>query len=469
MSLALRLTLYFTISTTVLVVISAALFYWALLSSLRHENNAYMINQVRDARGDLHDPLVTSDEINDEIQANRPSEGDAFATYTRVMSGKGQIIGQTPLLDQFLPPDRFPEPTVGDRLSGSTLLATMPDRSTRRFFVMAAVAPSGLPFAQPYVLQIAMDLSEEDKLLGQYRMRIWMIVLPALAGCVLAGYGIARSGIAPIRQIVSTIRGVQSTTLDQRIEPAGYPADLQVLALTFNAMLSRIQDAFNRLSRFSADIAHELRTPLGSIRGEMEVTLAKARSPEEYRETLGSCLEECVRLSQLIDRLLFIARAERHETPLRREPVPLRAELEKVAEFYDAAASEAGVRLVVHVPDALEAFVDRTLLQSALGNLIDNAIRHTPSGGVITLSARQTAGAVELEVADTGSGIPAEHLPFVLDRFYRVDSSRTRDLGGTGLGLAIVKGIATLHRGQVSIQSEVGTGTRVSLIFPTTT
>ncbi len=222
------------------------------------------------------------------------------------------------------------------------------------------------------------------------------------------------------------------------------------------------------MARFSADIAHELRTPVNNLRGEAEVALGKPRSPEEYRDTLGSCLEECGRLAGLIDSLLFLARAENPKTQVEKEHVNVTRELAAVRDFYEPAADDAGVKLDVLARDGVFAELNRPLFQRAVGNLVLNALAHTRPGGTISLSATVTEGEgiVGVDVADDGCGIDAVHLPYLLDRFYRVDAARTSTAGGVGLGLAIVNVIVELHGGSVVIASQVGHGTRVTLRFP---
>jgi two-component system heavy metal sensor histidine kinase CusS len=245
-------------------------------------------------------------------------------------------------------------------------------------------------------------------------------------------------------------------------EPAGgiFPQ------LRFNAMLERLEESFARLSRFSADIAHELRTPVNNIRGEAEVTLARARTPEEYIEVLGSCLEESVRLSELVESLLFLARSESPGDHLKRTPEHLDRLLTDLRDYYEATATEMGVTLTASAPDGIVADVDRALLQRALGNLVSNALAHCSAGNGIWLSAERRNGTIRLEIRDTGSGIAADALPRVFDRFYRADPARSRNSGGTGLGLAIVKQIVVLHGGDVQIVSDPGRGTTVSVVLP---
>jgi two-component system heavy metal sensor histidine kinase CusS len=238
------------------------------------------------------------------------------------------------------------------------------------------------------------------------------------------------------------------------------------LASTFNETLDSLEDAFGRLARFSSDIAHELRTPINNLRGEVEVALSKPRSPDEYAEVLGSALEECLRLSRMIDSLLFLARAENPQSEIRRESLDIRKELATVREFYDAAAVDADVQLDLAGSDGIVAPLDRALFQRAVGNLIENALAHTGVGGHIRLEAVRENGTLSISVADDGCGIPAEHLSRVFDRFHRVDAARSKNGGGAGLGLAIVKTIATLHGGDAKIESWMGRGTRVTLSLP---
>jgi two-component system heavy metal sensor histidine kinase CusS len=285
----------------------------------------------------------------------------------------------------------------------------------------------------------------------------------ALVLCALGGYRIARRGIRPVEEIAATARRVHASHFE-RIPPGGLPGELRTLADTFNRMLDRLQESIARLSRFSADIAHELRTPLNNLRGEIEVTLSKPRTADEYSETLGSALEECGRLAQLIDSLLFLARAEDPKTQIQREPFDLRRELESLRDFYDAAANDAGVRLMVEADGEQPVTMNRPLIQRAVGNLIANALSHTPSGGTVTLSTSRDDEGILITVRDTGRGIPPEHLPHIFDRFYRADPARTG--GGVGLGLAIVKSIVELHGGTVSAESEFERGTTVTVRFP---
>ena len=458
-SLASRLTVWTSASAFVMVLASTGYLYWALATNLDRGDDGMLMDQVHILRVLLREQAENPAAIRQEVEVESGARQHS-RVYIRILDDAGRAVAETPGMQGRLPAAAFPEPLEGRE--GISLRA-----GADSFRVMSARAALGSREGARTV-QVALDRNEGDELLAGFRRRILPLLAASLVLCGIAGYAIARRGLRPIERISAVAGRIRSTTLNERIPAGDVPAELEALAHAFNDMLDRLQEAFDRLSRFSADIAHELRTPLSNLSGEVEVALGKARSPEEYRETLSSFLEEAARLSRLIESLLFLARAEHPETQVRREALDVGRELEAVREFYEPAAGEAGVALGLLVAGPVPAELDRTLLQRAVGNLVENALAHTAKGGKVTLAAARENGTVKLEVADTGCGISAEHLPRVFDRLYRVDRSRSAATGGAGLGLAIVKSIAELHGGTAQIASEVGKGTRVTLLLPST-
>ena len=263
----------------------------------------------------------------------------------------------------------------------------MKGRHGQAFRVTSAIAPVGSLPTQTDTIQIAIDVSQEEEFLARYRRWFWAILLGTFALFPLVGYQIARHGIRPVEEMAATARRISSTNLRERILPEGYPFELASLAGTFNKMLDGLEESFERISRFSADIAHDLRTPVNNIRGEAEVALARARTINEYRDVLESCLEEAVRLSDLIGNLLFLARAESPLTHLHRERVDVAELLGGVREYYEASAADGGISLTTAAgAEPVIAELDRTLMQRAVGNLVSNAVAHTPPGGSVVLS-----------------------------------------------------------------------------------
>jgi two-component system heavy metal sensor histidine kinase CusS len=447
-SLAARLTAWYAGSAFVLVLAATGSLYWVLSASLDRDDDESLAGTIR--------ALRLRPEGGESWEGPQPDK-----VFVRVLGPDGRPLAQVPGMEQAPAPGAFPAPVAADREPGPGTDLRSP--SGRLFRCAAARAGAGR------VIQVALDRGQEEELLAGYRRSLWLVLGLALAGCTLAGYHIARRGLRPVAEVTETARRIRPATLGQRLATTGLPAELRALAETFNDMLARLEDSFGRLARFSADIAHELRTPVNNLRGEAEVALGKPRSPEEYREALGSCLEECGRLSGLIDNLLFLARAEDPKTEIERERLDVLRELAAVQDFYTPAAGEAGVRLLLDAPEGgggMVADLNRPLFQRAVGNLVANALAHTPSGGTVTLTAARDGGGVKVEVIDTGRGIEPGHLPHLFDRFYRADPSRPSAGGHVGLGLAIVKSIAELHGGSAAVASEVGRGTRVSLRFP---
>jgi|SRR5579875_758460 two-component system heavy metal sensor histidine kinase CusS len=460
-SLSSWLTVWYTVACFAILGLAIGSLYWALVSELDGDTDLFLTDKVNVIRSILHDRPDDWSGLREEVDLE-PAARRYERFYIRLLDQSGETLLSTPGMDRLLPASVFPPEQTGDRIRGVGVVSTTGDR----FRAITTAVPVGVNTEKQWRVQVAVDRAQDEKLLSRYRHWLWSILAAALLFCPFVGYRIARRGIRPVERIAETAQRISCSTLHERIQAAGYPVELAALANTFNAMLDRLEDSFSRLSDFSADIAHELRTPVNNIRGEAEVALARARSVEEYREVLGSCLEEAVRLSELIGNLLFLARAESPGEHLTREPIEVDQVFQAVHDYFEPAATESSVQLITQRAEGLIIVADRMLLQRALANLVSNALAHTPSGGKITLRAYRQPGAICMEVQDTGIGIPPDALPRVLDRFYRVDRARSSRSGGTGLGLAIVKGIVTMHGGTIDIRSEVGVGTTVSLLLP---
>jgi len=461
-TLAFRLTAAYALAGLFLVFFATASLYLVLVSELDKSTDLFLADKVNVLRTMLRERPGDWDALREEVELESAARRyEQF--YIRLLDERN-----TPLLMT---------PGMADQLDLAQLASQTQSRPARNIFIRGkdgrafrvtrASAPVGSPATQTDTIQIAIDTSQKEELLARYRFWFCAILLATFAIFPLVGYRIARHGIRPVEEMATTARNISSANLRERILPEGYPFELASLASTFNQMLDRLEESFERISRFSADIAHDLRTPVNNIRGEAEVALARARSAPEYRDVLESCLEEAERLSALIGDLLFLARSESPLTHLRRERMDVRELLGGVREYYEASAAEGGVSLSTTLADEpVIAELDRTLLQRAVGNLVSNALANTPPGGAVVLGTHADFSTVRIEVSDTGVGIPAEALPRVFDRFFRVDSSRSQGSGGTGLGLAIVQSIALLHGGNVQISSQPGHGTRVTLHIP---
>ncbi|MFK4445476.1 two-component system heavy metal sensor histidine kinase CusS [Caballeronia udeis] len=343
--------------------------------------------------------------------------------------------------------------------------------------ITALTASHGTPFRQVATgarltdgstvkIIVMRDVSDRWLLLKKYRDRLF---LASGAGALLAflmSYLLIRQSLRPLREIAHSAADFTTENLSARIVVRKVPRELETLIASLNGMFSGFEHGFNRLSRFTADLAHDMRTPLANLRGSTEVALARPRSSEEYQTLLASNLEECDRLSRMIENVLFLARAEHPNFSRHLLAFDVDEELLKIADYFEGIAEDAGIRIRVTGHARLKADIE--LFRRAVSNLLANAVRFTPRNAEIVLSVAERDGAVRVEVANEGVPLDANLLERVFDRFYRADPSRTNGAsasGSTGLGLAIVRTIMELHGGRAHAESDPQ-GTRFVLTFP---
>lgn len=301
-------------------------------------------------------------------------------------------------------------------------------------------------------LSLMLDITHHQHFLQRMQHLIWLTVgLSALATALLGAWA-ARSGLRPLRRMGEVAAGVSAHSLTQRLPQEQMPAELAELAQAFNAMLGRLDDAFQRLSAFSADIAHELRTPLSNLLTQTQVILTQPRPLEDYREALHSNLEELQWMAQLVNDMLYLAKADHGLLMPRREPLALAEEVDALLEFFALLAEDAQISLMREGTARITG--DRGMLRRALSNLLDNALRFTPTGGEVRVRIED---GVRLTVENTGEGIAPQLLPKLFDRFYRADPARREGSSEhAGLGLAITQSIVRAHGGRIFCESGPG-------------
>lgn len=312
---------------------------------------------------------------------------------------------------------------------------------------------------------VAMEMEFHLHYLHLLRWTLWLTIAAAVAVILLAAWFGVRQGLRPLASLSGEIRHISAEHLHLRLEPAQVPLELRELVFSFNQMIHNLQQGFARLSEFSADIAHELRTPLSNLITQTQVTLSKERSLEEYRELLYSNLEEQERLAKMVSDMLWLAKTDHGLLKLKPEPVALQPLVSQLFEFFELIADEKQVKLACQGAE-LSLCADKVMLQRALSNLLSNAIRHADANSEVLVKVQNDTDFIQIHVQNRGKTIPAEHLPLLFNRFYRADPSRQRHSEGAGLGLAMVKSIVELHGGQVSVRSEHGL-TCFSLRWPT--
>lgn len=455
-----RLTVFYALSIFVLLSVTSAFLYWGLRHNMRQAEEEFLGHKMQVLTVLLAKEPPDRTGVNQEVLEEAEISGRSLSPFfLRVLDQDHHVIDETPGMATDLPVTAFPE-------SRSSEPHNRRYTSARGLeFLLASVAVrADRPGSTTWYVQAASNITSQEVLLAGYRHDIGIVLIGGLLVATLVSGWITRRGLMPLEEITRATERIGAQQLQERIQSGAWPQELDVLATAFDQMLDRLQDAFERLSQFSADLAHELRTPINNLMGEAQVTLSRSRTTEEYVRVLQSSLEEYNRLARMIDNILFLAHADAAQSGVNSVPLDVRAEMHAVAEFYQAVAEEEGVELVCEGQGTLTA--DAMLLRRALSNLLSNALKYTPRGGRVTLRAEaRSDGGLTLSVIDTGIGVASEHLPKLGNRFYRVDPSRTNNPGGAGLGLAIVKSVVALHGGKLHIESLPGAGTVASLWF----
>jgi heavy metal sensor kinase len=289
----------------------------------------------------------------------------------------------------------------------------------------------------------------------------------AAALALVGGRILARRSLDPLHRILATAREIDAQRLSARLPRSNNGDELDQLAATLNDLLGRVERYVRHMEQFTADAAHELRTPLAALRGLTEVALRRPRSADELRQTIEEFGEHAERLARLAEDLLFLARIDAGEPVFRHEPVRLDQAAADAVELMEPLAAERGLELVIHAHAEAVVNGDGGRLRQLVGNLIDNAVKFSGAPGRVSVSVEQVNGDARVLVADTGSGIPADHLPRIFDRFYRIDQARSAQQdGGAGLGLSICKSIVEAHGGKIELRSAPGNGTVAEVRLP---
>jgi heavy metal sensor kinase len=335
----------------------------------------------------------------------------------------------------------------------------LPDEEEWRVVSVRVSGPDG-----PLIVQVARSLGPYRHELGELLLALLLTGPAALLGAVGGGYFLARRALGPVDRMTRAANEITADRLDRRIDVANSDDELGQLARTLNGMFGRLERSFAEMRRFTADAAHELRTPLAVIHNEAEVALRLPRTADEYAGVLADVLEETDRLTRMADQLLFLSRQDAGLHPAPRKMVPVDALLEEVVGHMRMVAQAKGVTLSLDRPAPCVVSADAGQLRRVFYNLLDNAIKYTGPPGRVTVRSHVEGERLCVSVDDTGVGIPPEHLPRVFDRFYRVDPSRTGE--GVGLGLSICESIVKGLGGDIRIDSTLGRGTTVVVEFP---
>ncbi len=462
-SITKRLTFFYAIFTSLLLVLSSIFLYAVLTTDLERGDTKFLADETEGLRAIIKesgdDPKGLEEEVKWEASA-----GKLLKYYARVLDENGKVVIETIGIDKIGDIQKIPFPKPFD-------IGESPDDGTKwespkgnAYLLMTAWAQTKDGKGRRFI-QLISDITDDEILAAHYRQQLFTALAVGILLASVVGIFITRNGLKPLKDITRSIQRISATQLHERISQEKWPKELISLSHEFDKMLDRFENSFSRLSQFSGDLAHELRTPINRLMGEAEVTLSKKRTLGDCLEVIESSLEEYAILSRMIDNLLFLARAENPETVIERTISEARREVEVVIEYYDALLKESDIKVLCEGNATLSA--DFSLFRRALSNLLSNAIRYSPSGSQIAVSIRKNKdNFIEIKVCDHGSGISSEHSKKIFNRFYRTDFSRSEHPKGMGLGLSIVKSIMKLHGGEVLVDSIPAKGTTFILKFP---
>jgi heavy metal sensor kinase len=441
--------------------------YWALRTSLAGSLKENQLRRARQIGQLLREEVQRRDEgdVGREVQARYAP--DLNERFVRIARWDGGVVYLSPTpKSQSFDPAALPPPQWS-RAGWSAAVESareVPMQGGRRMLV--AGHPVKMPGGNVYLVEVGAPMDEV-----QADLRHWLVFLLAMLPLVAAialggGYVLVKRALAPVDRIARSAERISSHNLSERLPVPHTGDELERLSVALNHMIERLDAAFQHSRRFVADASHELRTPLTVVRGELESFVANGQSKAEWRERLGSALEEVDRLARIVEGLFAISRLDAGEAAAERVKFDLAQLAAATADQMGLLAEDKKIGLTCAGSAGVWVEGDRARLKQVVVNLLDNAIKYTPEGGAVALEVRADNGKAILDVADNGIGIAPDLLPRVFERFFRVDKARSREQGGAGLGLSIVKSICAAHQGRVEVRSEPGGGSRFRVELP---
>jgi two-component system OmpR family sensor kinase len=457
-----KITLWYVFTFVVTTLIILSFMYIRLKHHLIKEVDKFLedesrvfASEISENRMDINKAMI---DYEQDIFARKSYPVDA-----RALNSKGEVVvASRNFTEFFYSLDR-------DKLRGT--------EKDGRYFETVKVPGKRTPFRVfsvrfsfdeklDYIIQIGTTMRRMRKTLSNFRHNLLTAIPIVLVLGATGGWFLARRSLSPIAHITETARRITVSSLGERLKPRKTGDELDHLIATLNEMISRLEDSFKRISQFTADASHELRTPITSMRGEAELLLSKPRPIQEYQRVLANHIEKLDFIMRMINDLILLSKFDSNEAGLEMVRVKLNDLLVNLWELFQVLGERKGVKFTLDHIEGANVLGDRTRLQQLFTNLIDNAIKFTPSGGHVDLSLKRDGVFARVFVRDTGIGIPEEEFERIFERFYRVDKSRVRENGGTGLGLSICRWIARAHHGKIEVKSELGKGAEFIVSLP---
>ena len=456
-TLAFRLTVWYAGIFTVFSLLAFFLFYLQIASIIRERTD----EELRDGIKEFSALLAARgmDEVKQTMVLEAKEDGvnkifyrlltpDGKESASSDLSSWGRLEVNRPVLERI---------AAGGKPAFETV--AIPGRRHEARIVYGPIGPGA-------ILQIGLSLEDDDELLAGFREIFGGTVAAVMALAALIGWFMARRALTQVEEVTRTAQAISASDLDQRVPVKGQAEEIDRLAITFNDMLDRIRALVTEMKEMTENIAHDLRSPITRIRGLAEMALTTGKSVEEYEAAAASTVEDCDRLLEMINTMLYISQTEVEATTgkLPTEEVDMTGVVRDACEIFQPVAEDKGVKLVVEIGAQLRVRGALQALQRMLANLIDNALNYTPRPGTVTVSVEGDEKLGVIAVKDTGIGITPDELPHIFRRFYRGDRSRSRP--GTGLGLTLVEAIVHAHGGRISVTSAPNMGTTFTVTLP---
>ncbi len=457
-----KLTLWYILTFLLSAVIICGFLYFRLRHQLIKEVDRFILDEIKE----LGEILVRN--LNDKnVLKNFEDHLEVrtlYPVYFRVLMANGDLFYSSNKFVEigYIPDDRL---RIKIRNGKEIRENVRPPGRKRPYRVITTFLP--IQGHQGYFLQVGTHLKFVRKSLSNFKSNILVVMPILLILGSLGGWFLARKSLLPIGYIASKAQNITSENLNERLIPRGTGDEIDDLIQTINGMIERLEGSFKRMAEFTADVSHELKTPLCAMRGGAEVLLSRERRAAEYQEALAHFIEQLDRLNQMIDNLIFLSKSDSSQIELKIVPLRLDLLVKDICNLFKILAELKGIDSIVEPFQELTVMGDKGRLQQLFSNLIDNAIRYTEKGFVRVTLERDGETAL-VKIKDTGFGIPKEEQENIFKRFYRVDKSRSKETGGVGLGLSIAKWIAYAHHGRIEVESELDRGSTFKVYLPLT-
>lgn len=446
-SITFRLTLFFSTASTIVLLLIGLLVDSLVESHFEHMDQTELegkLQLIRHALANVHsdkDIAELPGKLNDALVGHA-------GLFAAILDAEKHLVFST--TDKALTDHLMSRLTSKISFQHSKMVIL--NHNVQMYRGLSAYASTNMPRQPKMLIGLATNIEHHQEFMAAFHRNLWLAICACIVLTILLGWFAARRGLAPVREMAEVTRGVSASHLGERIPLESVPLELNGLALDFNDMLARLESSFKRLSEFSSNLAHELRTPISNLMTQTQVMLSRERSADEYREILYSSLEEYKRLARMISDMLLLAKADNGQLVPDTELIDLAHEVSELFAFYEAVADEKNVVLTLFGKASIKG--NKLMLRRALSNLLSNAIRHSFKNSEVTIRIETQPNMVTLTVQNSGERIPSEHIPLLFNRFYRVDPSRQKTSDGAGLGLAITKSIIEAHQGKVRVVSD---------------